>query len=217
MRFPRRGRCIKPRRELPHSGPVGRRTIHSVLCGLECAVWGVPHRWAPQVVFRRKKLCWQGLRRLLKFSCCSWASSSAGRAPRSQRGGRGFESPLVHQTPSQTNLLLGHERRLARGIKQWAGGACRHLLLVRKRKLTAKRPSRRGGGPRSAYRWAGRSPKRRTVRTRQDFPPPKCSKPISSRRCSSPFSHRQFPWGSAGLRQREALDLRAEQKSRTLL
>src|SRR6516225_8685336 len=26
-----------------------------------------------------------------------WASSSAGRAPRSQRGGRGFESPLVHQ------------------------------------------------------------------------------------------------------------------------
>src|SRR5580704_11974999 len=27
----------------------------------------------------------------------TWASSSAGRAPRSQRGGRGFESLLVHQ------------------------------------------------------------------------------------------------------------------------
>jgi hypothetical protein len=27
----------------------------------------------------------------------SWGSSSAGRAPRSQRGGRGFESLLLHQ------------------------------------------------------------------------------------------------------------------------
>src|SRR6266481_8637668 len=53
---------------------------------------------APQFVHSRKKLCWHGVRRLLKFGCCSWASSSAGRAPRSQRGGRGFESPLVHQT-----------------------------------------------------------------------------------------------------------------------
>src|ERR1700730_1499605 len=52
---------------------------------------------APRVVYRAKKICWQGPRRLLKFGCCSWASSSAGRAPRSQRGGRGFESPLVHQ------------------------------------------------------------------------------------------------------------------------
>src|SRR5437016_11308638 len=33
-----------------------------------------------------------------------WASSSAGRAPRSQRGGRGFESPLVHQ-----HLLQGQQ------------------------------------------------------------------------------------------------------------
>src|SRR6266849_10850558 len=60
---------------------------------------------APQVVYRRKKLCWQGLWRLLKFSCCSWASSSAGRAPRSQRGGRGFESPLVHQHLLQAQQL----------------------------------------------------------------------------------------------------------------
>src|SRR5467141_5310291 len=35
---------------------------------------------------------------LLKFLCCSWASSSAGRAPRSQRGGRRFDPGLVHQT-----------------------------------------------------------------------------------------------------------------------
>src|SRR6266480_601013 len=42
--------------------------------------------------------CWQALAPLLKWICCSWASSSAGRAPRSQRGGRGFESLLVHQT-----------------------------------------------------------------------------------------------------------------------
>src|SRR3989440_3087242 len=41
--------------------------------------------------------CWQALAPLLKWICCSWASSSAGRAPRSQRGGRGFESLLVHQ------------------------------------------------------------------------------------------------------------------------
>src|SRR5215469_10896008 len=34
-----------------------------------------------------------------------WASSSAGRAPRSQRGGRGFESPLVHQYLLQAQQL----------------------------------------------------------------------------------------------------------------
>src|ERR1700687_3957655 len=63
---------------------------------------------APQVVYRAKKLCWQGPRRLLKFGCCSWASSSAGRAPRSQRGGRGFESPLVHQISKGTYIIFGN-------------------------------------------------------------------------------------------------------------
>lgn len=33
--------------------------------------------------------------------CPRWGSSSAGRAPRSQRGGRGFESLLLHQPPSR--------------------------------------------------------------------------------------------------------------------
>ena len=32
----------------------------------------------------------------------SWGSSSAGRAPRSQRGGRGFESLLLHQIPARS-------------------------------------------------------------------------------------------------------------------
>jgi hypothetical protein len=35
----------------------------------------------------------------------SWATSSVGRAPRSQCGGRGFESPVVHQIPQ--NPLVG--------------------------------------------------------------------------------------------------------------
>src|SRR6516225_7466621 len=34
-----------------------------------------------------------------------WASSSAGRAPRSQRGGRGFESPLVHHNLKEIHIL----------------------------------------------------------------------------------------------------------------
>jgi hypothetical protein len=32
-----------------------------------------------------------------------WAASSVGRAPRSQRGGRGFESPAVHQIPNKND------------------------------------------------------------------------------------------------------------------
>jgi hypothetical protein len=35
-----------------------------------------------------------------------WASSSVGRAPRSQRGGRGFESPAVHQSFQLLNYQL---------------------------------------------------------------------------------------------------------------
>jgi len=27
----------------------GGRPSVSILCGLECAVWGVPHRWAPKL------------------------------------------------------------------------------------------------------------------------------------------------------------------------
>src|SRR5882762_10190622 len=52
--------------------------------------------------------CWQATAPLLKSTRCSWASSSAGRAPRSQRGGRGFESPLVHQILKK----LTHFRKL---------------------------------------------------------------------------------------------------------
>ena len=49
---------------------------------------------------------WKEVRRLLNFmGCYSWASSSAGRAPRSQRGGRGFESLLVHQHLLQAQQL----------------------------------------------------------------------------------------------------------------
>jgi hypothetical protein len=51
-------------------------------------------------------LSWKHVPRLLNFiGCYSWASSSAGRAPRSQRGGRGFESPLVHQHLLQAQQL----------------------------------------------------------------------------------------------------------------
>src|SRR5579863_822773 len=35
----------------------------------------------------------------------SWGSSSAGRAPRSQRGGRGFESLLLHQFTHRADEL----------------------------------------------------------------------------------------------------------------
>jgi hypothetical protein len=45
----------------------------------------------------RLAVSWKQVPRLLNFiGRYSWASSSAGRAPRSQRGGRGFESLLVH-------------------------------------------------------------------------------------------------------------------------
>src|ERR1700730_10326005 len=42
----------------------------------------------------------------------SWGSSSAGRAPRSQRGGRGFESLLLHQFTRLLGSSLGVRRRL---------------------------------------------------------------------------------------------------------
>ena len=43
-----------------------------------------------------------------------WGSSSAGRAPRSQRGGRGFKSPLLHQFPHFTPV-----RDVGRSAKRW--------------------------------------------------------------------------------------------------
>src|SRR6266436_8414358 len=98
MRFLRLARYIRPRRESQRSGQVARAANREI-CAAIVVVFGAlrPGRGAP-TCYSRAKLCWQGLRCLLKFSRCSWASSSAGRAPRSQRGGRGFESPLVHQT-----------------------------------------------------------------------------------------------------------------------
>ena len=47
---------------------------------------------------------------LLYYGVClagsQWAVSSAGRAPRSQRGGRGFESPTVHHFLSDQQMLF---------------------------------------------------------------------------------------------------------------
>src|SRR5271154_3570237 len=40
----------------------------------------------------------------LKAIPSGWAASSVGRAPRSQRGGRGFESHAVHQSLSSMNI-----------------------------------------------------------------------------------------------------------------
>ena len=59
-----------------------------------------------------------------RYSKGVWAVSSAGRAPRSQRGGRGFESLTVHQNPSRRHTA--NNGRLA----QWES-AC----FTRKRSL----------------------------------------------------------------------------------
>src|SRR5229473_5238392 len=101
MRFLRRGRCTRPRRESRRSGRLAR-AANPKECAAPVVAFGAPHLFTAG---RSCALCWQGLWRLLRFECCSWASSSAGRAPRSQRGGRGFESHLVHQSlraPSST-------------------------------------------------------------------------------------------------------------------
>jgi hypothetical protein len=86
---------------------VERRSYHAALFGQQesnCTVTGAPAQFVV-ALHRSTFLCdschWQPRAPLVKFFRCSWASSSAGRAPRSQRGGRGFESPLVHQLTSE--------------------------------------------------------------------------------------------------------------------
>ena len=41
-----------------------------------------------------------------------WAASSVGRAPRSQRGGRGFDPHAVHHFPEINNYEVTKSRRL---------------------------------------------------------------------------------------------------------
>ena len=48
---------------------------------------------------------WFGFEERTGCPCRQWAASSAGRAPRSQRGGREFDPPAVHQN-SLTNQPL---------------------------------------------------------------------------------------------------------------
>src|SRR6267142_1738196 len=130
MRFPRLGRYIRPRRESQRSGQAARAANRKD-CAAPVVTFGAPRlgRGAPTCL-QREKLCWQGLRCLLKFSCCSWASSSAGRAPRSQRGGRGFESPLVHQILK--NLTDFSEFQNLARLAIWSLRGC--LLVAWKRK-----------------------------------------------------------------------------------
>ena len=46
-------------------------------------------------------------------SSLAWGCSSAGRAPRSHRGGQGFESPHLHHSLRYANLGRRHPRRAA--------------------------------------------------------------------------------------------------------
>src|SRR5207247_1224293 len=73
----------------------------------------VGKRDASLCVCKQRNACWQAPDRLLELPRCSWASSSAGRAPRSQRGGRGFESPLVHQNHQ---CLCGLQRNRGKSV-----------------------------------------------------------------------------------------------------
>src|SRR5258708_5431075 len=85
-----------PRRSWPSvsADPSSKRKNHWQSAVLELRAFAAADA---RFVYELWNVCWQASARLLKLCCCSWASSSAGRAPRSQRGGRGFESPLVHQ------------------------------------------------------------------------------------------------------------------------
>ena len=70
------------------------------------ARWGTspwPACWRPSRPSRTRpktRPCPRSPRRLQYRPPAPWGSSSAGRAPRSQRGGRGFESLLLHHLPS---------------------------------------------------------------------------------------------------------------------
>ncbi len=66
---------------------------------------------------------WRPCAHLLE-SIDSWACSSVGRAPRSQRGGRGFEPPHVHQTQAiifRTRVLRRAVGRASRPGREGRG------------------------------------------------------------------------------------------------
>src|SRR3954469_8802284 len=46
--------------------------------------------------------------RMVQFRFLQWAASSVGRAPRSQRGGREFEPPAVHQPSLGCHAKVAH-------------------------------------------------------------------------------------------------------------
>src|SRR5262249_16215319 len=54
----------------------------------------------------------------------TWAASSAGRAPRSQRGGREFEPPAVHHFPSTIQRFPELSRRQSRHRRVFVLAAC---------------------------------------------------------------------------------------------
>ena len=63
----------------------------------------------PTIANGRRARCGGAKRRVtlgVRFSSLKWAASSVGRAPRSQRGGREFEPPAVHQILQQFSEFL---------------------------------------------------------------------------------------------------------------
>jgi hypothetical protein len=71
-------------------------------------------------------------RRMVQFAFLQWAASSVGRAPRSQRGGREFEPPAVHQ-PS-----LACRAKVAHRSAEREGGC----LLISELRLASQNPKR---------------------------------------------------------------------------
>ena len=130
----RRGFSLYPRRRLGNPEAQGRSCAGCAAAAKRCAVshpsgaaeFGALAQTAaqfvlasPRSIFVSDSRHWKCRAPLLRFFCCSWASSSAGRAPRSQRGGRGFESPLVHhlqknRTLTVANNSLGHSQAPAK-------------------------------------------------------------------------------------------------------
>src|SRR5579872_2558027 len=54
---------------------------------------------------------------------CRWAASSVGRASRSQRGGRGFESPAVHHSHSIRTKTLVSDIHISKALKDYSSVA----------------------------------------------------------------------------------------------
>jgi hypothetical protein len=88
---------------------------------------------------------------------------------------------------------------------------------VQTRTPTATPPNRRDAAQRSESQSATHSKKTHTEPTSQDYPPPKCNKPTSSKPNNSPFSPLQSPEGSVCSHQTEAPGSPAKQKTHTPL